>query len=67
MALQPLLRYWLNELEGRRSIKGRLEQARGELAEGRREALEEENAALAEKLEALTAIEQSINLRQQTD
>lgn len=69
VALQPLLRYWLNELEGRRSIKGRLEQARGELAdaEGRREALEEENAALAEKLEALTAIEQSINLRQQTD
>lgn len=67
--LQPLLRYWLNELEGRRSMVGRLESARGELAEAeqRRAALEEENADLAEKLEALTAIEQSINLRQQTD
>lgn len=67
--LQPLLRYWLNELEGRRAMAGRLESAQGELAgtEQRRAALEEENAALAEKLEALTAIEQSINLRQQTD
>lgn len=69
VALQPLLRYWLNELEGRRALAGRLESTRGELAdtEQRRAALEEENAALAEKLEALTAIEQSINLRQQTD
>lgn len=68
-ALQPLLRYWLNELEGRRALAGRLESARAELdgAEQRRAELEEENAALAEKLEALTAIEQSINLRQQTD
>ena len=48
---------------------GRLERTRGELAaaENRRAALEEENADLAEKLEALTAIEQSINLRQQTE
>ncbi|WP_299314395.1 hypothetical protein [uncultured Halomonas sp.] len=69
VALQPLLRYWLNELEGRRSMARRLQETRGELAdaEGRHAALEEEKAALAEKLEALTAIEQSINLRQQTD
>lgn len=67
--LQPLLRYWLNELEGRRAMAGRLENVREELAgtERRLAALEEENTALAEKLEALTAIEQSINLRQQTD
>ncbi|MCA1769475.1 MAG: hypothetical protein LC652_05820 [Halomonas sp.] len=67
--LQPLLRYWLNELEGRRAMSSRLVGIRGELvsAERRRAALEEENAALAEKLEALTAIEQSINLRQQND
>jgi hypothetical protein len=69
VALQPLLRYWLNELEGRRAMAGRLESTRGELAdaESRRTRLEEENAALAEKLEALTAIEQSINLRQQNE
>ncbi|MGM1051704.1 MAG: hypothetical protein ACQEXO_04840 [Pseudomonadota bacterium] len=67
--LQPLLRYWLNELEGRRGMASRLEGVRGELvsAERRRAALEEENAALAEKLEALTAIEQSINLRHQNN
>lgn len=60
--LQPLLRYWLNELEGRRTMSGRLASSRQEFA-----ALEEENAALDEKLEALTAIERSINLRQQTE
>lgn len=60
-ALQPLLRYWLNELEGRRAMAGRLERSREELA-----ALEAENAELAEKLEALTAIERNINLRQQS-
>ncbi len=67
--LQPLLRYWLNELEGRRRMASRLEQARGERekAEARRETLEERKAALTEKLEALTAIEQSINLRHQSD
>ncbi|WP_192035361.1 hypothetical protein [Halomonas sp. YLGW01] len=65
--LQPLLRYWLNELEGRRAQAGRLaEQSRA------RQALADENAAQAEKLEeltdkleALSDIEQSINLRQQ--
>jgi len=67
--LQPLLRYWLNELEGRRAMASRLESVRGELAgsERHRAALKEENADLAEKLEALTAIEQSINLRHQND
>ncbi|MGM0702996.1 MAG: hypothetical protein ACQEUG_11435 [Pseudomonadota bacterium] len=59
--LQPLLRYWLNELEGRRAMAGRLERSREELA-----ALEAENAELAEKLDALTAIERNINLRQQS-
>ncbi|MCH4562052.1 MULTISPECIES: hypothetical protein [Halomonas] len=61
-ALQPLLRYWLNEVEGRRAMAGRLASSQEELA-----AMEAENAALAEKLEALTAIEQNINLRQQND
>lgn len=60
--LQPLLRYWLNELEGRRAMSGRLASSREEIA-----ALEEENATLDEKVEALTAIEHNINLRQQID
>ncbi|PMR76070.1 hypothetical protein [Billgrantia endophytica] len=59
--LQPLLRYWLNELEGRRSMSGQLARARGDVA-----AMKQENEQLAEKLEALTAIEQNINLRQQS-
>ncbi|MBD3894639.1 hypothetical protein IEI94_02060 [Halomonas sp. ML-15] len=57
--LQPLLRYWLNEVEGRRSLANRLERSESE-----RRSLAEENESLAEKLEALTDIEQSINLRQ---
>jgi len=67
--LQPLLRYWLNELEGRRARAGRLNAAESAQAqsEARRAALEEENADLEKKLEALTAIERSINLRQQAD
>lgn len=59
--LQPLLRYWLNEVEGRRSMAERLassEAERGQLAA--------ENKELADKLEALTDIEQNINLRQQS-
>jgi hypothetical protein len=60
--LQPLLRYWLNEVERRRALAGRVASTQAE-----RDALEAENAALVEKLEALTAIEQNINLRQQTD
>ncbi|HSP57139.1 MAG TPA: hypothetical protein VLO12_02430 [Halomonas sp.] len=60
--LQPLLRYWLNELEGRRAMSGHLAGSHAEIA-----TLEEENAELDEKLEALTAIERNINLRQQID
>ncbi len=69
VTLQPLLRYWLNELEGRRALAGDLASARGELAEHetQRADLEEEITALEKKLEALTAIERSINLRQQTE
>ncbi|WP_372613770.1 hypothetical protein [Halomonas sp.] len=60
--LQPMLRYWLNEVERRRALAGRVASTQAE-----RDALAAENAALVEKLEALTAIEQNINLRQQTD
>ncbi|HSH56608.1 MAG TPA: hypothetical protein VK965_01485 [Halomonas sp.] len=69
VTLQPLLRYWLNELERRRAMLGRLSAARSSQAdnEARITALEGEKAALTEKLEALTAIERSINLRQQTE
>lgn len=68
-ALQPLLRYWLNELERRRAMFGRLSAAQTAQAdsEASRAALEEKNADLEKKLEALTAIERSINLRQQTE
>lgn len=60
--LQPLFRYWLNELEGRRKSLQRVGQERSEVAR-----LTDENQALADKLEAMTAIEQSINLRQQVE
>ncbi|WP_261397516.1 hypothetical protein [Halomonas sp. DP8Y7-3] len=60
--LQPLMRYWLNELEGRRALSQRAGRHHGELSR-----LREENQALADKLDALTAIEQNINLRQQTE
>lgn len=59
--LQPLLRYWRNELEGRRAMAGQLARSQSALAAQRAE-----NEELAEKLEALTAIEQNINLRQQS-
>ncbi|RCV90031.1 hypothetical protein [Billgrantia montanilacus] len=59
--LQPLLRYWRNELEGRRAMAGQLSRSQSALAAQRAE-----NEQLAEKLEALTAIEQNINLRQQS-
>ncbi|WP_148253376.1 hypothetical protein [Aidingimonas lacisalsi] len=58
--LQPLLRYWLNELEGRRSLNEQLA-----TSEASRNQLANENDELVEKLDALTAIERSINLRQQ--
>ncbi len=60
--LQPLLRYWLNELEGRRALSRRLGESRQAQA-----ALEEDKAALSEKLDALTDIERNINSRQQTE
>lgn len=60
--LQPLLRYWLNEVERRRGLHQRLVES-----DRAREALTEENAALAEKLDALTDIERNINMRQQTE
>ncbi|MCE8020881.1 hypothetical protein HOP51_12285 [Halomonas sp. MCCC 1A11036] len=59
--LQPLLRYWRNELEGRRSLASQGSNARAQAV-----SLQQENAELAEKLEALTAIEQNMNLRQQS-
>ncbi|MDY7117662.1 hypothetical protein RAN53_15040 [Halomonas sp. SSL-5] len=69
VSLQPLLRYWLNELERRRGMAGRLSAAQSAQAqsEARSAALDEEKAELEKKLEALTAIERSINLRQQTE
>lgn len=59
--LQPLLRYWRNELEGRRSLANQNSNARARLT-----SLENEKSELADKLEALTAIEQNMNLRQQS-
>ncbi|GAB3337376.1 hypothetical protein ACFO0E_00910 [Chromohalobacter beijerinckii] len=56
--LQPLLRQWLNELETRRDLASDLAKS-----ESRRQALGRERDDLAEKLDALTAIEQSINSR----
>ncbi len=60
--LQPLLRYWLNELEGRRALDDRAGRHHGEVAR-----LRQENKELADKLDAMTAIEQNINLRQQAE
>ncbi|SDL38361.1 hypothetical protein SAMN05661010_01520 [Modicisalibacter muralis] len=58
--LQPLLRQWLNSLEARRALAEELASS-----EASRVALANERNSLAEKLDALTAIEQSINSRQQ--
>ncbi|MCK2184660.1 hypothetical protein [Halomonas getboli] len=60
--LQPLLRYWLNELEGRRALGQRLNESRQA-----QQTLADEKAALDEKLDALTDIERNINSRQQTE
>lgn len=57
--LQPLLLYWRNELEGRRSLASQNAEVRGQVA-----ALQREKTELSEKLEALTAIEQNMNSRQ---
>lgn len=58
--LQPLLRYWLNEVEGRRAMAERASRYESQASK-----LEQENAELTQKLDALTAIEQNMNLRQQ--
>ncbi|CBV41503.1 hypothetical protein [Halomonas elongata] len=60
--LQPLLRYWLNEIERRRDQQGRLTDS-----EQARTALVEEKEALTQKLDALTDIERNINSRQRTE
>lgn len=60
--LQPLLRYWLNEVEGRRALADRLAESHRSYA-----TLKADNQALAEKLDALADIERNINLRQQTE
>lgn len=57
--LQQLLRYWRNELEGRRSLASQNATVRNQVA-----SLQREKAELSEKLEALTAIEQNMNSRQ---
>lgn len=56
--LQPLLRQWLNGLEARRKLARELAES-----ESSRRQLVTERDELAEKLDALTAIEQSINSR----
>lgn len=56
--LQPLLQQWLNGLERRRDLADKLAKS-----ESRRQALSQERDELTEKLDALTAIEQSINSR----
>nr|WP_223287374.1 hypothetical protein [Halomonas elongata] len=60
--MQPLLRYWLNEIERRRDQQGRLTDS-----EQARTALVEEKEALTQKLDALTDIERNINSRQRTE
>lgn len=56
--LQPLLRQWLNGVEARRKLARELASS-----ESSRRQLAKERDELAEKLDALTAIEQSINSR----
>ncbi|MBZ9559468.1 MULTISPECIES: hypothetical protein [Modicisalibacter] len=59
-SLQPLLRQWLNGLEARRALAGELADS-----ERSRRQVSRERDSLAKKLDALTAIEESINSRQQ--
>lgn len=59
--LQPLLRQWLNGLEERRDLI--VERDKSDSA---RRKLSADNAQLSKKLEALTAIEESINSRRQS-
>ncbi|MCM2971953.1 hypothetical protein [Larsenimonas suaedae] len=60
-ALQPLLRYWLNDLEARRSLVTNVSSNDQQVQRLRRE-----NAELTKKLDALTAIEESMNARRRT-
>ncbi|MHB0776649.1 hypothetical protein [Halomonas sp. WWR20] len=57
--LQPLLQQWLNGLEARRQLNEKLVHSQAQ-----NRTLQQQNAELAQKIEALTAIEQSINSRQ---
>ncbi|TDX29855.1 hypothetical protein DFO67_10693 [Modicisalibacter xianhensis] len=59
--LQPLLRQWLNGLEARRELADQVNHSEA----ARRQATRERDE-LAQKLDALTEIEQSINLRNQS-
>lgn len=59
--LQPLLRQWLNGLEERRDLIDERDKS-----ESARRKLSADNAQLSKKLEALTAIEESINSRRQS-
>jgi hypothetical protein len=67
--LQPLLSYWLNELEERREASARLAEARSARSalNAVNKDLNAELEALNMKIEALTDIERNINLRQQTE
>ncbi|GHA99053.1 hypothetical protein [Modicisalibacter luteus] len=59
--LQPLLRQWLNGLEARRELANQVDHS-----EAARRQVARERDDLAQKLDALTEIEQSINLRNQS-
>jgi hypothetical protein len=59
--LQPLLRQWLNGLEARRELANQIDHS-----EAARRQIVRERDDLAQKLDALTEIEQSINLRNQS-
>ncbi|WP_106477559.1 hypothetical protein [Phytohalomonas tamaricis] len=61
LMLQPLLRQWLNELEARRDLADTHQ--RGDRQRQQIKELQEKNAQLSKKLEALTAIEESMNAR----
>lgn len=67
--LQPLLSYWLSELEKRREASARLAEARSvrRTLNARNNALSAEIEALNRKIEALTDIERNINIRQHSE
>lgn len=72
-AIQPLLQQWRHEVELRLALQSRLDEQQNLARQGsslseeqrsRIQALEQQNAELARKLDALTAIEESMNQRQ---